>query len=181
MTFLAAMSLSGAIVLHGFSSQWKSSTDATLTVQIHPLILKLADRGDDRVTHVIDFFRSLPEQKSWICLRETTYGLLEPWLESLEAFQQLPIPQLVDITLSQDNPCWRQNAKNALAIITSPGATIDDRRVWLSKLIDAMKTLNFCVGCVGDDGHLRRQPRYSRNTCRSCGPLQLREGVFASP
>ena len=151
MTFLAAMFLSGTIVLHGFSSQWKSSMDATLTVQIPLPADPLHDperRDDERVAHVIDFFRSLPGvEKAEAVSRETTYDLLEPWLGSLDLIQQLPVPQLVDVTLSQDNPVTLAAMQKRLDDI-APGATIDDHRAWLSKLIDAAKMLNFLAWAV---------------------------------
>ena len=150
MTFLAAMSLSGAIVLHGFSTQWESSMDATLTVQI-PLSIDEASASvpdDGRITQVMDFFASLPGvEKVESVPRETAYRLLEPWLGSIELVQQLPVPQLIDITLSHDNPVTLAAMQKRLDDI-APGSTIDDHRVWLSKLIDAAETLNFVAWAV---------------------------------
>lgn len=143
MTFLAAMALAAALTLNSLSSRWKTSMTGTLTVQV-PAITGAAGPGNatlNRVDRIIRTLEALPGIKSVKAVpSEQVNTLLEPWLGVGNLTAELPLPHLVDVSLDDDGSADVDTMAKHLQAI-APGVTVDDHRVWLSRLINASTIL----------------------------------------
>ncbi|AMW34228.1 FtsX-like permease family protein [Haematospirillum jordaniae] len=139
MTFLAAMALTGALTLSSLSARWESTMTGTLTIQIPAMA---ADTGPGsathkRIDHIARSLEALPGvQRAEPIPAEHVATLLEPWLGAGNLARELPLPHLIDVLLDEGSGSDLAVLEKHLQAI-APGTTIDDHRVWLSRLIKA--------------------------------------------
>lgn len=138
MVFLAALALAGALALDGSISDWRRGVSSKLTVQI-------AERPGEamapRVTRALETLRAVPGVATAAPLdRSAVEALLEPWLGSEALQADLPLPGLIDVTLSENAPL-SVDALQARLQAAVPGARIDDPKPWLDRLIQLGRML----------------------------------------
>lgn len=144
MVFLASMAVAGAFVISGVIDRWDHDVSGTLTVQILPAGGDHAEAAtEDRVRLAVDVMRKVPGVLSVKAFdKKRTLALLEPWLGGTEVLQDLPLPRLIDVSVDS-------NARIDLAEVAErltqavPGASLDDHRVWLSRLINLSRTIQW--------------------------------------
>ncbi|HSV29747.1 MAG TPA: FtsX-like permease family protein, partial [Candidatus Omnitrophota bacterium] len=74
--------------------------------------------------------------------KHQTLALLEPWLGSADVVRDLPLPRLVDVTVDAEARIDLGALSDRLGKAV-PGATLDDHRVWLSRLIGLSRTVEW--------------------------------------
>jgi cell division transport system permease protein len=72
--------------------------------------------------------------------KKQTLALLEPWLGSSDVIKDLPLPRLIDVTIDPDLSLDLAAMNERIAAIV-PGTSVDDHRVWLSRLIKLSRTV----------------------------------------
>ena len=142
MVFLVALSIAATFVLEQLASSWDHDVAGTLTVQIIPVGGEGGETlTDSRVTAAAEFMR---KQKGINAVRpldkKQTLALLEPWLGATDVIKDLPLPRLIDVSLNRDAVLDLPGMDARLASEV-PGASLDDHRVWLSRLIDLSRTV----------------------------------------
>ena len=134
MTFLAALTTGAAMVVLNAASDWQSEVGREVTIQVRPRLVATS---------------------SWICARQPTsrarpsvlrtceiYSrnesarLVEPWLGSGLALEDLPIPRLIVIKLASGARPHFTALRQVLAAQVAT-ASLDDHRRW----IDRMRTM----------------------------------------
>ena len=135
---LGSLSLAIALALNSSIKQWEGRASGTLTVQIAPAAETLAETGAvtaQRVRTAVELLRDTPGVAGVRPLDRTAMmKLLEPWLGDTELLQDLPLPQLLDVSLSSSEAVDLDELAVRLSTAV-PGASIDDHRVWLSRLL----------------------------------------------
>lgn len=133
MVYLASLALAGVLILDDLAGRWDKGVSATLTVQI-PATDDAAN--DARLTAaVVEKLRAVPDVVSAEAVgREQIMALLEPWLGSVAADEDLPLPHLIDVQLSPGGRIDAEALSRRLARI-APGAMVDDHGVWLNRLL----------------------------------------------
>lgn len=151
MVFLSAMALAGAFVLSGIITRWDYDVSGTLTVQVAPATGPAAEsetRTQAKVEQAVQLLRATPGIADARPLdKSQTLALLEPWLGDTDLIQDLPLPRLIDVTLLRD----RRTDLAALAETLAqkvPGASLDDHRVWLERLINLSRTIEMLAIAV---------------------------------
>jgi len=136
MVYLSAVAVAGAFVLGGLVSRWDHDVAGTLTVQIAPVPGEAGEMmTDERVRQAVDLLRRTNGVTHARALdKKQTMALLEPWLGSAEVVKDLPLPRLIDVSVESDSRIDLGDLADRLAQ-TVPGASLDDHRVWLSRLI----------------------------------------------
>jgi cell division transport system permease protein len=130
MVYLAGLALAGTLVLQGALQRWDLSLAGTLTVQLPP-----AETGKpDAMPAALQLLRQTPGVVSAEALtREATAKLIEPWLGTAFAPEELALPRLVDLRIDPAAaPDLAALARRLAA--TAPGAVLDDHRQWLDRL-----------------------------------------------
>ncbi len=136
--YLAALALAGLMVIGDAASQWDRGLSGTLTVQIPPITSEQPDREaatEARVKRALEVLRATPGIASARPLERRELALLmEPWLGSGDLVSELPLPSLIDVRLKEDGGVNVEGLSSVLSAAV-PGATIDDHKKWLDRLI----------------------------------------------
>lgn len=133
MVYLATLALAGAFVLGGTAARWQNAQTDRLTVQVPP--------GGDRVDRVVDLLRATPGITAVRRLeRSELVGLLEPWLGKGAMTSDLPLPELIDVTVARaampDLDALEERLGEA-----APGVSIDDHGRWMGRLATAARAV----------------------------------------
>ncbi len=145
MVFLSAVALAGVFILNSLIDRWDRDVTGTLTVQVAPATGPAAEarrKTTERVEKAVAVLTGHPGVVSARALDEQQLiDLLAPWLGNSELLRDLPLPQLIDVTLDPN----RYVDVSALAekVQTVPGASLDDHRVWLTRLIALSRTIEW--------------------------------------
>jgi cell division transport system permease protein len=139
MVFLAVLALAGTFILNGLVATWDHNMSGTMTVQ-----LPAADqpkKNQANVNKVLKILRDTPGiQSARAVTSGEMMGLLEPWLGRAASLADLPLPQLIDVTLTPGGDVQvKALAKRLDAAV--PHANIDDHRVWLAKFLRLIRTV----------------------------------------
>lgn len=135
MVFLATLALSGALVLDNLLDRWNRDIKGTLTVQVVPDANNSAKDVDARIDKTIRLLEETPGVLRARALSDAELSaLIEPWLGSTDLIADLPLPHLIDVTISDTDPpdlvALSDRLKKEVA-----GASVDDHRIWLSRVI----------------------------------------------
>ncbi|MBR9972334.1 cell division protein FtsX [Magnetospirillum sulfuroxidans] len=156
MVYLSAVSLAGVFVLNGLVRSWDHDVSGTLTVQVQPVPGEAGEAlTDERVRQAVELMRRTPGVLAARPLdKKQILALLEPWLGNTDVVKDLPLPRLIDVTVDPDISMELLELADRLAR-SVPGATLDDHRIWLSRLINLSRTTEWVaiailvlIGCV---------------------------------
>lgn len=150
MVYLSAVAVAGAFVLGGLVSRWDHDVAGTLTVQVAPVPGEAGEMlTDERVRQAVDLLRRTSGVKAARALdKQQIIALLEPWLGSAEVVRDLPLPRLIDVSVDSDARMDLGDLADRLGNAV-PGASLDDHRVWLSRLINLSLTTQWVtIGIV---------------------------------
>ncbi len=136
MTFLACLTLGGVLLIRDTAQGWQTQISREATIQIKP--------GDFDMEQALEEARAIAAAEpgvtdARIIDREATARLLEPWLGTDFDMDELPVPRLVVVTLSQDKLPDFEGLGERLADAV-PGASLDDHRTWVSRLVSMAQT-----------------------------------------
>src|SRR5215813_11489013 len=98
MTFLAALTTGAVVLIAGAASEWQSDVAREVTIQIRP------GGGRDveaEVNKAVQLARAVPgitDIRPYT--REESVRLLEPWLGSGLAIEDLPVPRLIVVKIA---------------------------------------------------------------------------------
>jgi cell division transport system permease protein len=147
MVYLAALALAIGMGVDGVIGRWEQGLAGNLTVQVaHEATATAADRAR-RVQAVVDLL-ALPEVESVEVLdTEAIAGLLEPWLGGAVEVAELPVPDLVAVTLK---PGASLDAAQTEAMLQAsvPQADLDDHSEWLGDLLVFARSVQWLAGIV---------------------------------
>ncbi|MGP1256096.1 MAG: cell division protein FtsX [Kiloniellales bacterium] len=134
MVYLAGLALLAAVAMDRVAARWQGDLEGRLTVQVPPP----SDPGDeaarqerlDRVVQVLLDTAAVSQVE--VLSRAQTAALLEPWLGEAAAAPELPVPDLVAVTLRSAAATLDDLPERLAAAV--PGAAIDDHQRWLARL-----------------------------------------------
>ncbi len=138
LTFMAALTAGLVQFASVATARWQVVLASEVTVQIRPQIGR--DIEID-LKHAEDLLRNVHGvTKVRIYPREETVRLLEPWLGSASVLDSLPIPRLIAVQISNDDPPDIISLSQSLTR-EIPGLSIDDHRTWTRRLSRIGETL----------------------------------------
>lgn len=149
MVFLAALAQAGLIALDETARRWDAGIGATLTVQI-PAVAEgeTSGRGSERrVQAVMNALAATSGvERATLIPDDKVLELLSPWL-GMVAAADVPLPRLIDV---ETDPAAHVDARvlqQSLAQIV-PGVQVDDHGMWLTRLIDVLRSLEGLAALV---------------------------------
>ena len=152
MVFLSAVALAGAFILNGLIGRWDRDVSGTLTVEVAAApgdADEAAEPTRQRVEQVLQILDRTPGIASARALsQEQLIALMAPWLGTSDVLKDLPLPALIDVTLKtgSDVDIDALGQKIAKAV---PGASLDDHRRWLDRLIYLSRSIEWlAIGIV---------------------------------
>ncbi len=131
MTFLACLTAGGAILVGEASQAWRADVSRDVTIQIKP-------RPGDDIDAVVAAAAAAAARAPGVAdvraySKSESEKLLEPWLGDGLDLGQLPIPRLIVVHMQSGHREDLEPLRAALAA-GAPGASLDDHRLWLSRL-----------------------------------------------
>jgi cell division transport system permease protein len=145
MVYLAALALAGTMLLNGLAARWDAGLAGTLTVQIppseEPAASDAAAAADERLAAALNLLRTTPGVGAAEPLaRKDIAALLEPWLGPGSRVAELPLPQLIDVSLEQGGDLDLAALARRLAEAV-PGAEIEDHAHWRRQLVSLARSI----------------------------------------
>lgn len=146
MAYLAVLALAGVQVLNTTVGDWHRDLNGTMTVQIPAS----GNPGDDdgNVDVVMDILLDTVNiRHAEVVSEDRVVALLEPWLGGTDIARELPLPLLIDVMARQDRPLDFETLRTRIEEAV-PGATIDNHGVWLSHLVQLIRTTEIITAVV---------------------------------
>lgn len=149
LVYLAALALAGGLLANAFVDNWQRSLSGALTVQVPPG----APGADEeaRAERLGALVEALEARADVLLARRMTAeemaALLEPWLGRMATAEDLPLPDLIAVTLA---PGARPDLERLAAELRSlaPGALVDDHQRWLADLARIVRSLQAIAALV---------------------------------
>jgi len=140
MVYLSALALMGSMMLHKGFGDWTESLSNRLTVQV-----TTADREarETQVRQVVQLLRNTPGIEHVRKLNEVEIEqLLEPWLGVGNVTSDLPVPDILDVTVSRALKI-NLDALNAQISKISSNIHLDDHQQWLGRFLRLMDMVEY--------------------------------------
>jgi cell division transport system permease protein len=132
MTYLASLTFGAVDLTRRTAAGWERDVVRETTVQIRPAEGRDLDEASAKVEALARATRGVTDVRPYS--KAETARLLEPWLGSGLALEDLPIPRLIVLKLSAEDAFDADGLKAALAREV-PGAALDDHRRFLDRLV----------------------------------------------
>lgn len=127
--YLATIAIAAMLALNGALQQWDRGLAGTMTVEIAP-----SANSDAAVAAALAVLRGTPGLASATPLdRATEAKLLQPFLGTAVALEELDLPRLIDVRTAAGASLNMAALKTKLAA-AAPGAVLDDHQQWLDRL-----------------------------------------------
>lgn len=131
MSFLACLTVGGVSVVWDAADAWQNDLVREITIQIRPT------EGVDMLREIdkaVALAQEFPGIGSVRAMSDTeTKQLLEPWLGDGFDLDGLPVPRLVQITVSDPEVLNLEQLRNMVSQQVT-GASVDDHSIWTSRL-----------------------------------------------
>ena len=137
MCYLAILTLSGVLSLNAAASGWTSELARTLTVQLSSLsaLSSESETSEREIEKALTILNATEGVVSATPIRrDEAIAMLEPWLGEGNISDDLPVPQLIEVTLSE-------NAIIDIATLETtlqediPDSKIDDHTQWNEEIL----------------------------------------------
>ncbi len=153
MTFLAALTLAGAVAAAAIAEHWQSGAAAVLTVQVPQPGAAAGDgtrpAGDGtRLDRVVAMLRGSPGIAAVRVLSTAELAdLLRPWLGNATQASALPLPAVVEVRLAPGEAEPDAGLQSRLAG-AAPGTFLESHGIWLQRLTTLARSLQLCAAAA---------------------------------
>jgi cell division transport system permease protein len=131
MTFLAALTTGAVMLVQAAASEWQSEVAREVTIQVRPRPGRDTEADVRAAVALARATAGVAEVRPYS--REESARLIEPWLGSGLALDDLPIPRLIVVKIASGAaPDFAALGQKLAAQVS--GATLDDHRGWLARM-----------------------------------------------
>ena len=131
MTYLASLTTGAVMLVRANAADWQTEILREVTIQIRPKAGRDIEAAVKSATEIARSFDGVAEVRPYS--KEESARLLEPWLGSGLAVDELPVPRVIVVKLkSGETPDTASMRK--LLTDRVPGATLDDHRGWIDRM-----------------------------------------------
>jgi cell division transport system permease protein len=131
MTFLASMTTGAVVLVRAAASDWQAEVAREITIQVRPQTGRDIEAEVRKAADIARAAPSVAEVRPYT--REESSRLLEPWLGSGLALDDLPVPRMIVIKLAPDAKLDLASLRKTLSEQVA-GASIDDHRGWIEQM-----------------------------------------------
>jgi cell division transport system permease protein len=149
MVYLAGLALSSAMVTRQLVERWDTGLSGQITVEVPLANLEASqqERAAD-VAKVLEVLTGTPGVATATQYRsDEIAALLEPWLGSSLADQDLPLPAMIAVTMDTAKPPDLTALREALERAV-PGTLLDDHQRWLRNLLDLARSMQLVAAVI---------------------------------
>jgi cell division transport system permease protein len=130
MTFLASLTTGAVMLVHAAAGEWQSEVAREITIQVRPAAGRDLEAEVAKAVAVARATPGVAEVRPYS--KEESSRLLEPWLGSGLALDDLPVPRMIVLRLGSTPPDFAA-LRNALSAGVA-GASLDDHRGWVDRM-----------------------------------------------
>jgi cell division transport system permease protein len=134
MTFLAALTTAGAVLIYASAGEWQSDVAREVTIQVRPAAGRDIEADVGTTVEIARAAPGIADVRPYT--RAESARLLEPWLGTGLSLDDLPIPRVIVVRLARDASTDFAPLRKTLSERV-PVASLDDHRGW----IDRMRTM----------------------------------------
>jgi cell division transport system permease protein len=131
MTFIASLTTGAVMLVRTNTAEWQSEVLREVTIQVRPVEGRDLDAAVQEAAAIARGFDGVSEVRPYS--REESARLLEPWLGSGVALDELPVPRVIVVKLAAGGKLDPQALRTALAGKVQ-GASVDDHRGWIDRM-----------------------------------------------
>lgn len=142
MTFLASLITGVVMLVIGSTAEWQSEVAREMTIQVRPTPNRPIDDEVAKAVAVARAARGVAEVRPYS--RQDSARLLEPWIGTGLAIDDLPVPRIIVLRLQSGIQPDVAALRTALAQQVA-GATLDDHGGW----VDRMRTMASSAIAIG--------------------------------
>jgi cell division transport system permease protein len=136
MTFLASLTTGAVMLVQAAAGEWQSEVAREVTIQIRPAPGRDLDAAVNQAVDIARAQKGIADVRPYS--REESGRLLEPWLGSGLALDDLPVPRIIVVRLATDGGPDVAALRQAIAAL--PGASLDDHRGWVERMRTMART-----------------------------------------
>lgn len=137
MTFLSCLTLGAVSLVRDTAAAWEGQIAREATIQVKPTTGLDMEAALASAAEIARGFEGVSATR--VVDRQATARLLEPWLGSGLDIDELPVPRLVIVTLSEGGrPDFAAMRDRLRAEV--PSASLDDHRTWVDRLVAMART-----------------------------------------
>jgi cell division transport system permease protein len=142
MTFLASLITGAVMLVIGSTAEWQSEVAREMTIQVRPTPNRPIDDEVAKAVAVARAACGVAEVRAYS--RQDSARLLEPWIGTGLAIDDLPVPRIIVVRLQSGIQPDVAALRAALAQQVT-GATLDDHGGW----VDRMRTMAGSAVAIG--------------------------------
>jgi cell division transport system permease protein len=144
MSFLACLTLGAVTLVRDASRDWQVDILREITIQVRPLDGVDTNREAAKAAAIAESFRGVASAQ--VLDNAENARLLEPWLGAGLELDDLPIPRLIVVRLSNPSGVDLADLANRLRAEVR-GASLDDHRLWTERL-QTMANVTVVIGAA---------------------------------
>lgn len=151
MVYLSALAIAGGFGLRTAAHSWTADVAHRLSVQI---IADEESERDRRTAKALAVLQDIPGvAKVQSLSKQQINALLEPWLGTGNVSDDLPVPAIIDIVLTNDG---NNNTQSSVIIAeiqeklktNVPGAELDTHQQWLGELTQLTNSISWTANFI---------------------------------
>lgn len=131
MTFLASVTTGTVVLLRGAANDWQSEVAREITIQVRPQSGRDFEMDVRKAVEIARVTPGIAEVRPYS--KEESSKLLEPWLGSGLALDDLPVPRMIVVKVAPGAKPDLAALRNTLREQAN-GASIDDHRGWIDQM-----------------------------------------------
>jgi cell division transport system permease protein len=131
MTFLASMTTGAVVLVQAAASDWQAEVGREITIQVRPQSGRDIEAEVRKAADIARAAPSVAEVRPYS--KEESSRLLEPWLGSGLALDDLPVPRMIVVKVAPDAKPDLASLRKTLSDQVA-GASIDDHRGWIEQM-----------------------------------------------
>ena len=140
MTFLASLTTGAVMMVRTSALEWQSDVAREVTIQIRPRQGRDMDAEVARAVEIARAYPGIVEVRPYT--KDESARLLEPWLGSGLALDDLPVPRMIVLKLPEDRIDLAPLRKTLSERVS--GASLDDHRGWIERMRSMAQTTILC-------------------------------------
>ncbi len=137
MCYLACLAFGAMMTVTRSADDWTSQLEGSLTIQVKPHADIAIEDQISAALSVLDDVEGI--ERASALSDEDIRALLDPWLGESTDSEDLPLPSLIDVELSEDATVDMSRLAERLAA-AAPGIELDTHRQWLGELLGAARS-----------------------------------------
>jgi cell division transport system permease protein len=131
MTFLASITTGTVLLVSASAAEWQSEVASEITIQVRPAAGRDLERDTAAVVTAIRAQPGIVEVRPFS--KEESAKLLEPWLGSGLALDNLPVPRVIVARVQPGTTLDLAGLRSRVSQV-APTASVDDHRAWIERM-----------------------------------------------